>query len=299
MDQLTEEPQNSLVSQNPIIFKSILFKPEETALSVKIIEECPKIFKCPSLDGDTYVIPSKDGTISCSVTPAVFPSHDQLEPLFEESEEETLQNSIEEMLTQANTQCEEMLGSAQTEAAIILQNAKAEAEAILQNARAEAAKIKEEAYSNGLKSGEEKGYESVKATLAQAQGVLKSALDSKKEIIEASEPEIIKLILSISKKIIRKEVSIDKNIIVNVVSDALQKLGRMAIAQIRLNPADIDVIKYHWGKLSEMTSELQIMPDEMIAQGGCVITSQAGNIDAKLDTQFDNIATSLLGIAES
>lgn len=284
-----------LVQPLPVIYKSSLLK-EEVALSVNIQQ--PKIFKCPQLEDNTYIIPSHKSGGGC-VSSVIFPHHDDLPPLPEDEEADTLQNSIEKMINQANIQCSEILNCAKEEAEKKLLNAKIEVENMLLNAKQQIKQWKDNAYAEGSKVGEAKGNESVQAALSQAQSVLKAALENKKEIIDNSEIEVIKLVLEIAKKIIRKEVELDKTIIVNVVKDALQRLGGRARVQIRINPPEVDVLEKHWGKLREMVAEIEIVPDETISAGGCMVTSQAGNIDARLDTQFNNIATSLLTVANS
>ena len=292
---LIDEKFSPLVQPLPSIYKSVELK-DDVAISVNI--QTPTIFKCPPLENNTYIIPSHNGGGGC-VSSVVFPQHDDLLPLPEEEKTDTLQDSIEEMLNQANLQCSDLLNSTKAEAENILSKAKAEAESLLQNARQQMTQWKENAYAEGYRVGENKGHESLHAAIAQAQAVLKAALDSRKEIVEGSESEVIGLILEIAKKIIRKEVETDKNIILNVVRDALHRLGGRARALIRLNSSEVDALKNNWNKLSEMVAEIQIIPDDTITPGGCMVSSQIGSIDARLDTQFDNIATSLLTIADS
>ena len=65
---------------------------------------------------------------------------------------------------------------------------------------------------------------------------------------------------------------------------------------VRVNPADLPVIEERGQRLERAGREqlLDIVPDPLVAAGGCVIESESGAIDAQLETQLRVLERALL-----
>lgn len=113
------------------------------------------------------------------------------------------------------------------------------------------------------------------------------------EITVRVETEVVELALEIAKKIVGREVSRDRDIICALVKIALGKLHNRSIAEVRLNPEDFLFVQTHREKLG-FRGALELVEDASITVGGCLIHTETGDIDARIESQFDEIAFGLL-----
>ncbi|MFH1653837.1 MAG: FliH/SctL family protein [Pseudomonadota bacterium] len=173
----------------------------------------------------------------------------------------------------------------------ILKQAQVEAEKI----RAEAEKIKtgiesarEKAKKEGFESGREEGLQVFTEKVIQ--------LEREREaFFEEAQDEVMKLVMSIAEKIIGKLVLQHEGIIEVVVRQALERAIGDRIT-VRLNPDDYKEITdkgVGFGDIIDRTRRLTFREDESIERGGCVVETEVGTIDARLETQLKAIRKTL------
>lgn len=114
------------------------------------------------------------------------------------------------------------------------------------------------------------------------------------EISARVEDDAVKLALEIAKKIVGREVAFDRDIALTLVKVALKKLHSRAVAQVRLNPEDFAYVESHREKI-DFHGALEFIEDRTISLGGCLIHTETGDVDARLESQFEEIAHGLLG----
>ena len=153
--------------------------------------------------------------------------------------------------------------------------------------------LEEQAYINGFEKGEKEGRESSKNRIETLLISLDQALlgidKAKKDLFLISEREAVELALSIAGKIIHQEVSTDRGVVLNVVKAALKKVTKHKKIKIRLNPADLDFmneVKSQMPGLVDSFDEVIFEGDTSIGDGGCVIDTNFGDIDARIEKQL-------------
>jgi flagellar assembly protein FliH len=178
----------------------------------------------------------------------------------------------------------------------VLSSAQQQADAILQEAQLKAAEIEKEAYeigfSQGEKAGKEVGEKMVEALLKQYSQTLEALANLRKEIFSASEREVIRLSLEIARKVVKREVTIDEEVIMALVKVALNRLGEESVMTLRVNPRDCQsILRYSssQGKANPLHAGIKLVEDVMISRGGCLIETEAGIIDARIEEQFREI----------
>lgn len=107
------------------------------------------------------------------------------------------------------------------------------------------------------------------------------------------ESELVDLAIQIAKKIVAREVTIDREIALTLVKVSLGKLHNRSAAEIHLNPEDFTFVKSHTDKL-DFRGSLELVEDKSISVGGCLIHTETGDIDARIESQFDEISYGLL-----
>lgn len=117
------------------------------------------------------------------------------------------------------------------------------------------------------------------------------------KIIESHEQDILTLILKIARKVTETEISLNPEIILNVVKKSLNLLNEKEEIKIHVHPENWSVVKDNLKKINltvDLPENVEIVANENIAQGSCLVDFKAGSIDAELDTQFEEIQRKLL-----
>jgi len=166
----------------------------------------------------------------------------------------------------------------------------------LEDVRADAKEIKEQAYIEGFENGEREGLESVKSSLEPVLQHLNQSIDelenAKEELLLKTEREAVELALAIAEKIVSHEVKTNRDVIVNVVQAALKKIVDRKKIKIRLSPSDFQFLNHAKSQipgLEEQFEKATFEEDKAIMNGGCVIKTNLGDIDARIEKQFQAV----------
>lgn len=159
--------------------------------------------------------------------------------------------------------------------------------------------IETQAYIRGFNKGEKDGYASVNARiekkLKEFAGALNDVSRLRKQILADTEAEIVELALAIAGKIVCCEINTNPGLIVGVLTEALQKVESHQNLSVRLNPKDLKFIRNSGLQLADYidsTEEINIVEDPGVSRGGCLVQTDSGEIDARIEKQIDVIAES-------
>jgi len=175
---------------------------------------------------------------------------------------------------------------------VLEEKRKKEAENIIFQAQQEAERIKTRAKDDGLSEGRAQGREEVKKKIEEALETVNDAVKARKKIIKDSEAEILRLALKSAEQIIRSEVSLHRDVCLSIVSEAINRVSDREQVIVRVNREDAEYIKKHKDKLSGIVDGIKsfsILEDNQIEPGGCVIETNLGYIDARINTKLTAI----------
>lgn len=107
------------------------------------------------------------------------------------------------------------------------------------------------------------------------------------------EKELVLTSLSIAKEVIVSEVHENSsNIAFSLATTLLKEVSGAANVTLRVNPKDYDFVKA--GLTTQHFESLNIIPDNVISQGGVIVYSDSANIDGTIMTRFENIKNSII-----
>jgi len=156
--------------------------------------------------------------------------------------------------------------------------------------------IGEQAFTKGFEKGEKEGLESARQRVGSLLSSLKEALSelnmTKRELLLSSEREAVELSLAVARKIVCQEISTNRNIILNVVKAALKKVVGNENVRVRMSPTDLqsmNELKSQSPELREEFAKVTLEGDESITQGGCVVDTNLGDIDARIEKQLQTV----------
>jgi len=183
---------------------------------------------------------------------------------------------------------------AKGEAQRIIERAQAEATEIVHQAELDAEKLKAAAF----EQGQEEGRNTAAAQLSEI--VSKSSVRLA-QIEAQAEPQLRELALTIARKIIGRELEFHPEAVVDIVKQALSEKARQRREIfLRVNPEDLQHIRENKPALLEVLSrakEIGIREDPDVAVGGAIIETDAGIIDAQIETQLAVFERVLMGKA--
>lgn len=224
------------------------------------------------------------------------PETDPLEALREESNQilaET-EHLIIDLLEKARTEAQGIIKDAQEEADYVRSQVMEESKAIRDKAL-------QQAYAEGLKKAQNDIEADRQMAMDQSKQILEEAFRNKIEILNGLEKDMVRLVLSIAKKVIVADLRTQPSAIVEIVRQAITNLDSPENMRIYLNPADIESITeaIDWGGLTEIGSRdihLEIKTDPRISQGGVIIESAGGAVDARLETRLNSVEKAFLDV---
>jgi flagellar assembly protein FliH len=153
-------------------------------------------------------------------------------------------------------------------------------------------------YKNGFSDGVRKGRElqitEAQQTLQAMASIVKEISQLKKSILENAEPQIIQLSLAIAERVIHLEVTTNREVIRGVLKEAIKKISDRENMKIRVHPQDYRYmleIKSDFLHGFDGIKNIVFEEDEAILRGGAIIETLCGEVDARLDQQYDEIKT--------
>lgn len=158
----------------------------------------------------------------------------------------------------------------------------------------------EEGFAHGEKAGREMGERQMDAVLKRLAETVHEVGQLRNKLYRQVEGEVLQLALAIARKLVRREVSIDPEITLTLVKVAMSHLAEKTSIKVRLNPIDHNALLTRHAELKldgGDPSGVILAADAAIDRGGCVIETEYGHVDARIEEQFKEIESGLLEIA--
>ncbi len=189
---------------------------------------------------------------------------------------------------------------------------------MLLKAHEDGEKVKSAAMQQGIKEGEAQGLKNAEKLihdkaeklaqekLTTALGTLKPALVEaadrvrleKEVMLTAWESQLIHLAAALAKRITQRQIAAEPAIALEMIQGVLQACAGESQIQLSLHPEDLKMLQKHLN-LDDQTSDrhvpLSFQASSNLSRGDCVVQSQFGQIDARLEAMLDRMAAELVG----
>lgn len=149
-------------------------------------------------------------------------------------------------------------------------------------------------YAQGERAGTEAGNARAEAMLRRLAQTLEDLQGLRRELVRRTERDVAELAIAIARRIVQRELALDQDLVLAMARVALDRLGDVSSASIRLHPDDYAAAMAGRG-LASASPGVQILADPTVHRGGCVVQSQFGSIDVGAATQIDELTHTLLG----
>ena len=229
------------------------------------------------------------------------------EILREAHKEKAQSNQLKKQAEEIKAQAEDLKKQAEKQAQETLDKATAEAEKIVEDTKQEAKnlldKVQKEGYDAGYKDGKAKGIkdgkekiedeldEIVKQTNEKAQKTLRDAKELTAEYFIKAEDDIVKIVIMAIEKILPQHFLDAPQVILPVVREAINHVRDQKEIIIHVEPYSYDLVLMARPEFKSMltdgTATIEVVSDEALKPGDCVIETPNGGVDARLSTQLD------------
>lgn len=179
----------------------------------------------------------------------------------------------------------------------ILVAAQAEAARTVAEAQANAAEIERAARERGRAEAQAVAQTELNLSVEDLRAKLAASLDEldglRARMVAHTELELVRLSLEIAKKIVRREVKVDHEVALTLARVALARLHSRATATVRLHPDDFAYVSTNRERLGS-EGAVEIVADRSVGQGGCIVQSELGEIDGRIEQQFAEVERDFL-----
>jgi flagellar assembly protein FliH len=114
----------------------------------------------------------------------------------------------------------------------------------------------------------------------------------RKETYRKIEKELVTLSLAIAKQVICREIAIDREIVLSVAREALAKVEDPGRIKIKMSSSDLQFVKENQPQFSNLVDNMEnltLEAAESVQSGGCIIETDMGEIDARIEKQLQAV----------
>jgi len=173
---------------------------------------------------------------------------------------------------------------------------RSKAEDILEEARKRAAGLEREAYEKGFVQGEKDGLELGKKKaiklIENVENLLAELSYLRKEFPKQYEKEILEIVFAIAKKVINLQIESDKRVIEETIFKAIELACEKGKIILKVNPEDLEYVEeLRPGVISKFKEikGITVSPEPSITRGGCILETPYGDVDARIESQLENL----------
>lgn len=165
---------------------------------------------------------------------------------------------------------------------------------LISRAQEEAIAIKEAAKQEGYIEG----INIAKSDIDELKNKLSEFYHYKDEVFDKVSGCILEIAVEIAKKIIKKEIENNSDATVSIIKEALEEVNKTENKiTLKVMPKDVEIVRE---KVPEIISDsyyeaaVTVIPDNNIKDGGVIIETSNGIIDASIETQLEIVKKALV-----
>jgi len=175
----------------------------------------------------------------------------------------------------------------------MLAEAQAHVEMMLNQAQMQVATIQEEARKAGWEAGyseaQKNAEQELSETVANIKHIVDAALAERERFWRENQRAVSDLVVAIAERIIGQELNINPKIVTEIVGRAIKDANITGACRIRVNPTDYEILIPSWETIPSLQpsdKKWELVSDETVSRGGCIIEANGGTIDAQVETQL-------------
>jgi flagellar assembly protein FliH len=152
---------------------------------------------------------------------------------------------------------------------------------------------RQEGHAEGLEAGQKAAAESLAPVIQALKGAVDAMTAQQVQLTAQAEKAVVTLSLAIADKVIPQTISALPEALLTVINQALSKVLAGTRLNLRVNPDDLERLQASQNALALPDidpARLTWSPDPGIGTGGCIVETDFGDIDARIEHQLKLIA---------
>lgn len=155
----------------------------------------------------------------------------------------------------------------------------------------------EEGFTKGKVEAQSKLEDEYQGKLDQVKHLIQVAYEQKEEIISEAEPFLLELSTVIASQIVKQELESYPQKFVELIKQHILRFKEKERITVCVHPDDFSFIQSQRAHLVAVVNgetEIKIIPDHSVSSKGCIIRTAYGSVDARIDTQIEEIKNAIL-----
>lgn len=155
----------------------------------------------------------------------------------------------------------------------------------------------DELYRNGMDEGRRQAERGLANVFKSLRDGVTALTGLRSRLLKESEEDLLKLSVMIARKIVQREITQDPAILASIIAAAVGGCAERDRVVVRLNPGDYGVVAANRQTFLAGIGDdapITFTPDEAVGPGGCLVETATGTVDARIESQLDEIYRTLL-----
>ncbi|MCG2578858.1 flagellar assembly protein FliH [Dechloromonas sp. XY25] len=155
----------------------------------------------------------------------------------------------------------------------------------------------QDGYDEGRQAGEIAGRESTEQTCKDLLALTANLKHALGELDQTIADHLLEVATEIAKQVVGGTITMKSDLLLPIIREAIAALPlHHAHIVVRLNPQDAAAVREHMGE-SFAQSGTQLIEDNDISRGGCLVRAGSSEVDATLETRWKRVLESIGGSA--
>lgn len=157
-----------------------------------------------------------------------------------------------------------------------------------------------EAYELGLDEGRKKAFDDAAVSIAEKldhfEQLLSSLANMKTELLAHNETHLVSLAYGMASRLAGAHLENDNAAVVEVVRNAVAVAQAEEDIRLEMHPeqaAFIEELRKQGGREFEFLKKIRVEPNDKLQRGGCIVQTNYGEIDARVETRLQKLWESL------
>ncbi|UOF00862.1 FliH/SctL family protein [Bdellovibrio reynosensis] len=154
----------------------------------------------------------------------------------------------------------------------------------------------EEAYRLGLEEGRKQAFDQVSADINEKMTALDTLLnglkDLKSELATFNEAHLIKLSYQMASRLAKMELQNNTDAMVQILRDAVSLASDEENVTVQVSPNQfefLEELKKETSREFEFIKKLRFEPSETVVDGGCIVETNYGEVDARIEQRVEQL----------
>jgi flagellar biosynthesis/type III secretory pathway protein FliH len=135
------------------------------------------------------------------------------------------------------------------------------------------------------------------AAVDRLTGAAEAVVAERRALLAGAEETVVRIALALAERIVKDRVEIDEETVLRTVREALALAADRREVVLRVHPDDLTLVKEHRPEWLEKLSEadnLRVEGDGRVRRGGCLVETETGDVDGRIDRQLKTMARTLI-----